>query len=311
MKAIFDSVSARCSKIITRSYSTSFSLGISFLGPGLRSPVYAIYGFVRLADEIVDSFHGFDKATLLSRFKSNTMEAITESISLNPILNAFQEVVNRYKIDHELIHLFFQSMEMDLNKEIYTEEKYERYILGSAQAVGLMCLHVFTNGDKIEYERLKNPAMKLGSAFQKVNFLRDSGADFHLLSRTYFPDVDLLQFSDEQKKSIEADIELEFDAALQGIAQLPPSSQRGVYLAYLYYRKLFNKIKSKTAAQLIEQRIRISNLYKFRLMIHSLIVYRKTKKHTMIGSAESQISTMVQQPERETAMEAPKPESRK
>jgi len=297
MKAIFDNVSAQCSKIVTRSYSTSFSLGISFLSPELRGPVHAIYGFVRLADEIVDSFHEFDKASLLLKFNSDTMEAISESISLNPILNAFQEVVNQYRIDHELIHLFFQSMEMDLKKETYTEEKYERYILGSAQVVGLMCLHVFTSGEQTAYERLKKPAMKLGSAFQKVNFLRDVSADFQLLSRSYFPGVDLSQFSDEQKKEIQADIELDFDAALEGIAQLPASSQRGVYLAYLYYRKLFNKIKRKTAAQLIAQRIRISNLYKLRLMIHSMLPRRKTKKYQSTARAESQILAIAQEPQ--------------
>lgn len=271
MKETFDKVSAKCSRLVTRNYSTSFSLGINFLDEKLRGPIYAIYGFVRLADEIVDSFHGYDKGTLLSKFRTEALEAIRDSISLNPILNSFQEVANRYRIDLKLINLFLDSMEMDLTREVYTAEKYERYILGSAQAVGLMCLHVFTEGDSVNYERLKEPAMKLGSAFQKVNFLRDVNADFHLLSRTYFPGVDLSRFSDDEKMKIEADIAAEFDAALDGIRQLPLSSRRGVYLAYIYYRKLFEKISKKTAAQVMEQRIRISNIYKFRLMLSSVI----------------------------------------
>jgi len=274
MKGTFDKLSAECSRIVTKNYSTSFSLGINFLDEKLRGPIYAIYGFVRLADEIVDSFHGYDKASLLSKFRRDALEAIRDSISLNPVLNSFQEVVNKYWIDLELINLFLESMEMDLKREVYTPEKYERYILGSAQAVGLMCLHVFTEGDRESYERLKGPAMKLGSAFQKVNFLRDVNADFYLLSRTYFPDVDLSRFSDGEKVKIEADIAAEFDAALDGIRQLPLSSRRGVYLAYIYYRKLFEKISTKTAAQVMAQRIRISNIQKFGLMLSSVIRYK-------------------------------------
>ncbi|WP_293744831.1 phytoene/squalene synthase family protein [uncultured Pedobacter sp.] len=274
MKGTFDKVSAKCSMIVTKNYSTSFSLGINFLDEKLRHPIYAIYGFVRLADEIVDSFHAYDKASLLSKFRRDALEAIRDSISLNPVLNSFQEVVKKYKIDLELINLFLESMEMDLKREVYTPEKYERYILGSAQAVGLMCLHVFTEGDRANYERLRGPAMKLGSAFQKVNFLRDVNADFHLLSRTYFPDVDLSRFSDSEKMKIEADIAAEFDAALEGIRQLPLSSKKGVYLAYIYYRKLFDKIGKKTAAQVMAQRIRVSNIHKFGLMLSAVVRYK-------------------------------------
>lgn len=271
MKIIFDKVSAQCSKIVTKNYSTSFSLGIQFLNKTHRDPIYAIYGFVRLADEIVDSFHNYDKALLLCRFKRDTFEAIKDQISLNPILNAFQQVVNKYKVRIELIELFLESMRMDLGKEIYTEEKYERYILGSAQVVGLMCLHVFVEGDTESYEQLKNPAMKLGSAFQKVNFLRDVNADFYQLGRNYFPGVNLAKFSIDEKLAIEKEIAAEFREALDGIKQLPKSSRKGVYLAYIYYEELFNKIKKKTAEQIMGERIRISNAKKFALMFGSVV----------------------------------------
>lgn len=271
MKIIFDKVSAQCSKIVTKNYSTSFSLGIRFLDKTHRDPIYAIYGFVRLADEIVDSFHNYDKASLLAKFKRDCYEAIKDGISLNPILNAFQQVVNKYKVKMELIDLFLESMEMDLKQETYTPEKYDRYILGSAQVVGLMCLHVFVNGDAQNYERLKEPAMKLGSAFQKVNFLRDVNADFYLLSRSYFPGVNLSQFSKAEKLAIEEDISTEFDEALKGIRQLPKSARRGVYLAYTYYRELFDKIKKKTATQIMDERVRISNTHKVVLMFGSVL----------------------------------------
>lgn len=270
MKNIFDHVSAKCSKVVTKTYSTSFSMGIRFLDKSHREAIYAIYGFVRLADEIVDSFHDYDKALLLWKFKRDCNEAIQEQISLNPILNAFQKVVNQYHIKQELIVLFLESMEMDLCKENYTPQKYERYILGSAQVVGLMCLQVFVQGNASSYERLKEPAMKLGSAFQKVNFLRDVKADFQQLNRNYFPGVDLNTFSSAEKLNIEQEISLEFDAALQGIRQLPRSSQKGVYLAYTYYKKLFEKIKRKTASEIMSERVRISNSHKFALMISSL-----------------------------------------
>ena len=274
MKEIFDKLSAACSEMITKRYSTSFSLGIYFLDERLRQPIYAIYGFVRLADEIVDSFHDYDKITLLAKFKRDCYEAIEEGISLNPILNSFQEVVNRYQIDKDLIELFLQSMEMDLKQELYTPEKYDQYILGSAQVVGLMCLQVFTEGDKIQYEKLKGSAMKLGSAFQKVNFLRDVNADYYLLNRSYFPNVNLSKFSNIEKKQIEEEIEAEFKLALMGIRELPSSSKNGVYLAYIYYKKLFDKIKNSTAEKVMTQRIRISNAHKFGLMFDSIIRYK-------------------------------------
>jgi phytoene synthase len=274
MKEIFDKLSAKCSEMITKRYSTSFSLGIYFLDEKLRQPIYAIYGFVRMADEIVDSFHDYDKVVLLAKFKRDCFEAIADGISLNPMLNSFQQVVNTYNIDKELIELFLQSMEMDLKQEDYTPEKYNQYILGSAQVVGLMCLQVFTEGDKSAYEKLKDSAMQLGSAFQKVNFLRDVNADYYNLSRTYFPNVNLSKFSNMEKKVIEEEIEAEFKLALIGIRQLPQSSRNGVYLAYVYYRKLFDKIKSSTAEKIMAGRIRISNVHKFGLMFDSIIRYK-------------------------------------
>ncbi|WP_316839449.1 phytoene/squalene synthase family protein [Pedobacter gandavensis] len=274
MKEIFDQLSAACSEMITKRYSTSFSLGIYFLDEKLRQPIYSIYGFVRLADEIVDSFHDYDKAVLLSKFKRDCFEAIEDGISLNPVLNSFQQVVNKYHIDRELIELFLYSMEMDLKQELYTPEKYDQYILGSAQVVGLMCLQVFTEGDKLQYEKLKNSAMMLGSAFQKVNFLRDVNADYYTLSRSYFPNVDLSSFSNTEKKLIEEEIEAEFKLALIGIRQLPASSRNGVHLAYVYYKQLFHKIKSSTAEKVMTQRIRISNAHKFGLMFDSIIRYK-------------------------------------
>lgn len=274
MKETFDNLSAEFSKMITKRYSTSFSLGIYFLNEKIRQPIYSIYGFVRLADEIVDSFHEYDKDVLLSKFKRDCFEALADKISLNPVLNSFQQVVNKYHIEKELIELFLQSMEMDLKKEYYTHEKYDQYILGSAQVVGLMCLHVFTEGNKTEYEKLKDSAMKLGAAFQKVNFLRDVNADYYILSRNYFPNVDLAKFSDLEKSVIEADIEADFKLALSGIRQLPLASRSGVYLAYIYYKKLFDKIKNCSAEKVMRERIRISNAHKFGLMFDSMIRYK-------------------------------------
>jgi len=274
MKELFDQLSAECSKITTRRYSTSFSLGIYFLSKKIRGPIYAIYGFVRFADEIVDSFHEFDKKYLLDKFKRDCFEAIAQGISLNPVLNSFQKVVNDYQIDHSLIHEFLNSMEMDLEPAVYSRDKYESYILGSAEVVGLMCLNVFTDGDKEYYERLKPFAMKLGSTFQKVNFLRDVKADYMNLNRNYFPGVDLGNFSDLQKKSIELEIEEEFRLALIGIKQLPLSSRSGVYLSYIYYKELFNKIKGISANEIMDRRIRISNPHKIGLMFDSMIRYK-------------------------------------
>ncbi|WP_442587518.1 phytoene/squalene synthase family protein [Pedobacter sp. AW31-3R] len=274
MKERFDVLSATCSKETTRLYSTSFSLGIYFLNRPLRQPIYAIYGFVRLADEIVDSFHDYPKSVMLAELKKDCFAAIERGISINPVLNSFQQVVNQYGIEHELISLFLKSMEMDLDDQDYTPEKYEKYILGSAQVVGLMCLHVFTNGNKEDFERLRIPAMKLGSAFQKVNFLRDVNADYQELSRTYFPDVNLSKFSDADKKAIEQDILREFNEALKGIRQLPRSCRKGVYLAYVYYKKLFQKIGNVPAHRVMSERIRVSNGHKFWLMFDSLVRYK-------------------------------------
>lgn len=274
MKVRFDTLSATCSRETTRLYSTSFSLGILFFKEEVRRPIYAIYGFVRLADEIVDSFHGYPKSLMLSEFRKDTFTAIERGISINPVINSFQQVVNQFGIKHDLIVQFLDSMEMDLGEQTYTPEKYEQYILGSAQAVGLMCLHVFTNGDEEEFERLKTPAMKLGSAFQKINFLRDINADYRDLNRTYFPNVNLSAFSNENKRAIEEDILKEFNEALNGIRQLPRSCRKGVYLAYVYYKQLFRKISKVPAERVLSERIRVSNSHKFYLMFDSLVRYK-------------------------------------
>lgn len=274
MKEKFDRLSAECSRITTQRYSTSFSLGIRFLDKKLHGPIFAIYGFVRLADEIVDSFHDYDKASLLAQFKKDCFGAIENGISLNPILNSFQQVVRDYKIDHELIHAFLRSMEMDLEKQSYNEENYQQYILGSAEVVGLMCLFVFTEGNLKLYYELMPAAMKLGSAFQKVNFLRDIGADFLELNRTYFPNLDLANFTDDDKKKIEQDIERELNEALTGIRQLPDSSRRGVYLAYQYYRQLFEKIKISSACAIFSKRFRLTNTRKMVLLCDVLIKHQ-------------------------------------
>ena len=274
MKSLFDNVSVQCSKLTTRTYSTSFSLGIYFLKNKLHNPIYSIYGFVRFADEIVDSFEGYDKKRLLEKFKVETYEAIENRISLNPILNSFQQVVHQYNISHDLIETFLQSMEMDLEKVNYTSEKYNEYILGSAEVVGMMCLHVFTEGNKNLYEELKPFAMKLGAAFQKINFLRDMKADYQILGRTYFPNVDMTRFSSSTKLKIENEIEQDFKEALIGIKKLPSSSKGGVYLAYVYYKSLFKKIKKVPAQKILSERIRISNGEKFGLMLNSMIQYK-------------------------------------
>lgn len=274
MKSLFDNVSVQCSKFTTRAYSTSFSLGIYFLNNKLRNPIYAIYGFVRFADEIVDSFEGYDKNRLLEKFKADTYEAIEDRISLNPILNSFQQVVHQYNIGHELIETFLKSMEMDLEKIDYTSEKYDQYILGSAEVVGLMCLHVFSEGNQEVYDGLKPFAMKLGAAFQKVNFLRDMKADYQILGRTYFPNVDMTMFSSGIKQTIEDEIEQDFKDALIGIKKLPASSRGGVYLAYVYYNSLFRKIKRVPAQNILSGRIRISNGEKFGLMVNSMFQYK-------------------------------------
>ncbi|MCF8415401.1 MAG: phytoene/squalene synthase family protein [Crocinitomicaceae bacterium] len=271
MKQLFDDISHEMSELTTKRYSTSFSLGISFLHKSLHKPIYAIYGFVRFADEIVDSFHNFPKADLLEDFKRQTYLAIEQGVSLNPILNSFQWAVNKYSIPLDLIETFLQSMEMDLDKTNYDPAKYEQYILGSAEVVGLMCLKIFVKGNDEEYERLKPAAMKLGSAFQKINFLRDLKADYHELGRTYFPGIDLNEFNSTVKNEIEADIEKDFKAGYEGIKQLPKNSRFGVYMAYVYYYKLFSKIKTTSANTILNERIRIPNNKKYRLFVTSYV----------------------------------------
>lgn len=274
MKKLFDELSYKISKQTTKQYSTSFSLGILALSPQIRNSIYAIYGYVRLADEIVDSFHGYDRATLLARFREQTNQALEEKISLNPILQCFQETIHRYDIDRQLINQFLKSMEMDLEKIDYDSDLYKEYILGSAEVVGLMCLHIFVNGDKELFAMLKPSAMKLGSAFQKVNFLRDMKDDYQVLGRCYFPNVDISYFDNIVKAQIEQEIYAEFKEALEGIKKLPPSSRFGVYLAYRYYISLFRKIKRTSAQKIINQRIRISNGRKFSLMMSSYVQYK-------------------------------------
>jgi phytoene synthase len=271
MKQLFDDISQEMSRLTTKRYSTSFSLGISFLHKDLHKPIYSIYGFVRFADEIVDSFHGFDKQKLLSDFKDETYKSISEGISLNPILNSFQWVVNKYDIPHELIETFLNSMEMDLSDHVYDKLTYDKYILGSAEVVGLMCLKIFVEGNNSEYERLKPFAMKLGSAFQKINFLRDLKADYQELGRTYFPGINMDEFNSTVKKEIEADIEVDFELGLEGIKMLPHKARFGVYMAYKYYFKLFKKIKQTQAEVILTERVRIPNRRKFRILLTSFL----------------------------------------
>ncbi|ACU63045.1 phytoene/squalene synthase family protein [Chitinophaga pinensis] len=272
MKALFDRVSAACSKLTTKAYSTSFSLGIRLLAGKYHAPIYGIYGFVRFADEIVDSFHEYPKAALLKDFREQTYRAIEDRISLNPILNSFQQVVHQYHIEQELIDTFLDSMEMDLHQHFYTRSIYEKYILGSAEVVGLMCLKVFTDGNHASYEQLKYPAMKLGAAFQKVNFLRDVRTDSQELGRHYFPQINLNNFSCQDKAAIEAEIECDFNEALEGIKALPMSSRKGVYLAYAYYRVLFNKIRNLPPQKIMTERIRVANSHKIGIMLQTMLL---------------------------------------
>ena len=269
MKDIYNEVSYKCSKLVTKSYSTSFSLGVSLLYKDFVMPIHAIYGFVRFADEIVDTFHTSNKRELLDRFVKDTHDAINDKISLNPILHSFQDTVNKYSIDIELINTFLRSMEMDLDKNNYNQVGYEEYILGSAEVVGLMCLKIFVDGDQKKYEELKHDAMKLGSAFQKINFLRDLKADVHTLGRAYFPGFEAEKFNAETKKAIEADIQKDFDAGLRGIKRLPRKAQLGVYLAYIYYVSLFKKIKNTSPEKVMSTRIRISDSQKYMLFMGS------------------------------------------
>jgi 15-cis-phytoene synthase len=270
---LFHKVSNDCSKVVTVTYSTSFASSIKLLHKDLRASIFNIYGFVRFADEIVDTFHDHDKKHLLEEFKAQTFDAIERGLSLNPILNSFQQTVNEFQIDHRLIHAFFKSMESDLQPGIYNRQDYEEYIYGSAEVVGLICLYIFCEGDRLLYKKLKQHARALGAAFQKVNFLRDMKADYVDLSRMYFPGCDFHNFSEEDKLKIEEDIETDFREALEGILKLPMKAKFGVYVAYKYYYSLFKKIKTAAPKQILQQRIRINNYHK------AFIVLRATVKN--------------------------------
>ena len=273
MMELFNRTSQECSKLITEHYSTSFTLGIKTLDRKLHLPIYSIYGFVRYADEIVDTFYDHDQKYLLDKFKRDTFEAIESGISLNPILHAFQWVVKKFNISRELIDAFLKSMEMDLYFNQYNSDGYEEYIYGSAEVVGLMCLKVFCEGDDAMYERLKEPARKLGSAFQKVNFLRDIKSDYVDRGRVYFPGVDFNDFSDA-KQLIEEDIQRDFDEACEGIKNLPRGARMGVHLAYIYYQTLFNKIKQVPASRIQEERIRVPDMKKVALLAQTYLMFR-------------------------------------
>ena len=275
MKELFDQVSHQCSKLVTESYSTSFTLATRMLSNEIRQDIYNIYGFVRFADEIVDSFHHYNKPVLFERFEKSLEEALEDKISLNPILNSFQETVHRYKIDRKHIDAFMQSMRWDLSKKVYaTDEEYKQYIYGSADVVGLMCLKVFVKGDTEMFNALKDAAMGLGSAFQKVNFLRDLKADHVHLERTYFPNVDLNEFDEISKKAIIDEIESDFRQGLSGIFQLPDDAKFGVYTAYKYYMRLLKKLKRTPSTQIKSKRIRVPNYQKVDVLARSFIRYQ-------------------------------------
>jgi 15-cis-phytoene synthase len=268
---LFHKVSYDCSKVVTENYSTSFSSAIQLLHKDLRVPIYNIYGFVRFADEIVDTFHQHNKIGLLNQFKAETFEAIEKGISLNPILNSFQKTVNQFAIDQQLIHAFFRSMESDLTQNNYDRQGYEEYIYGSAEVVGLMCLYVFCEGNTRQYEKLKFHARALGAAFQKVNFLRDIQYDFNDLSRLYFPGCDFHNFTEKDKVKIEEDIALDFKNAYQGILFLPIKARFGVYVAYKYYYSLFKKIRAIHHKEILRQRIRIPNYQKAFIILRASV----------------------------------------
>lgn len=275
VKSIFDSISRRCSKEITESYSTSFSLATRMLSSEIRQDIYNIYGFVRLADEIVDSFHDYDKMALLDRFEDDLTYSLQEKISTNPVLNAFQETVHRYGIDREFIDAFMQSMRWDLSKKVYqTDEEYKTYIYGSADVVGLMCLRVFVKGDHKLFDELKSSAMALGSAFQKVNFLRDLKNDYEQLERSYFPGVNLRELDEVSKQKIIAEIEADFQKGLSGIFKLPDAAKFGVYTAYKYYLRLLKKLKRVPSVEIKNKRIRVANIQKVDVLARSYVRYR-------------------------------------
>ena len=276
MKSIFDLVSKDCSKIVTKPYSTSFSMATKMLSSSIRQDIYNIYGFVRFADEIVDTFHDYKKEELLDDFENQYYKAVENGISLNPILNSFQATVKRYNITDDLVKSFLKSMRADLSKSTYTsKEEYDEYIYGSADVVGLMCLKVFVDGDEKKYNELKSAAMRLGSAFQKVNFLRDLKDDFELLNRSYFPNIDLTSLDTESKQLIIQEIEDDFNYAFNyGILKLPVEAKFGVYMAYRYYRRLLKKLNKVPSSQIIETRVRISDPMKINLLARSYVKYK-------------------------------------
>ncbi|XLS30353.1 phytoene/squalene synthase family protein [Flavobacteriaceae bacterium M23B6Z8] len=275
MKEIFDTVSYNCSQLVTKSYSTSFSLAVKMLAPSIRQDIYNIYGFVRFADEIVDTFHDYNKSELFERFEEDLQRALDDKISLNPILNSFQHTVHKFEIDLSLITAFMKSMRLDLEKKVYTtQQEYEEYIYGSADVVGLMCLTVFVDGDQERYEELKESAMSLGSAFQKVNFLRDLKADYEELDRTYFPNTDLSQLDEVSKQAIIDEIDRDFKKGYEGIMKLPNEAKFGVYTAYKYYTKLLQKLKNTPPLEIKNTRIRVPDYQKFGLLASSYFNYR-------------------------------------
>ncbi|MDH5475474.1 MAG: phytoene/squalene synthase family protein [Cyclobacteriaceae bacterium] len=271
MKNIYDHVSIKVSRVITNAYSTSFSIGIRCLHKSLHNPIYSIYGFVRLSDEIVDSFSGYDQKRMLDQLEKDAFDAIEKGISLNPVLNSFQEVVNRFNIDHDLIRQFLNSMKMDLEERVYSNQEYELYILGSAEVVGLMCLKIFCEGDSEQYEQLKIPAKKLGAAFQKINFLRDFKTDYFDLKRMYFPNLEIENFNAEAKKKIEEDIAKDFEEGYIGVKKLPKKARFGTYIAYKYYYELLMKIKNADVKGILNNRVRLSNGKKYSIVIVSII----------------------------------------
>ncbi len=275
MKSIFDTISFECSRNVTKTYSTSFSTAVRMLAPSIRQDIYNIYGFVRFADEIVDSFHEYNKEELFALFETDLNLSLKNKISLNPVLNSFQHTVTKYSIPYDLIAAFMKSMKLDLTKTTYkTKDEYEEYIYGSADVVGLMCLKVFVSGDANQYDSLKNAAMHLGSAFQKVNFLRDLKADFEGLNRTYFPDTDLNQLNEASKLKIIQEIEADFKAGFEGIIHLPLEAKFGVYTAYVYYRKLLSKLSKTPSAEIKNTRIRVPDYQKYGLFAKCYFTYK-------------------------------------
>ena len=275
MKNIFDEVSYSCSENVTKTYSTSFSLATRLLSKNIRKDIYNIYGFVRFADEIVDSFHDYNKTELFNDFSIDLEKALHNKIHLNPILNSFQHTFHKYSLDKNLVDSFMKSMRMDLTKKKYsTVEEYKEYIYGSADVVGLMCLKVFVQGNANMYKKLKNSAMKLGSAFQKVNFLRDLKADKEDLNRTYFPNTKFEKLSESEKNEIISDIESDFNEGLEGIKELPLDAKFGVFMAYRYYNQLLKKLKKTPATEIINKRIRVPNLKKLELLTRGYVKYQ-------------------------------------